>query len=74
MENGIRKYCQIIEVKAKTNIKVNGLTPVTIICSFEGEKITINQNIFWQNQYKVGDSIMVYFDPDNEKRFYADLK
>ena len=74
MENGIRKYCQIIEVKAKTNIKVNGLSPVTIVCSFEGENITINKNIFWHNQYKVGDSIMVYFDPDNKKRFYADLK
>ena len=74
MENGIRKYCQIIEVDAKTNVEVNGQNPVKIICSVEGETITIKRNLFWRNQYKVGDRIMVYFDPDNEKRFYADLK
>ena len=74
MENGIRKYCQIIEVDAKTNVEVNGQNPVKIVCSVEGETITIKRNLFWRNQYKVGDGIYVYFDPDNEKRFYADLK
>ncbi|MBP5706223.1 MAG: hypothetical protein J6W76_02980 [Spirochaetales bacterium] len=75
-ETGIRQVCTIDDVKVNTAVVVNGMNPVRLICSSGGRTYTVKTKIPDGSScpYGVGDDIDIYVDPNNEKKFLADLK
>ena len=71
---GIKKTCMVLDVYVNENTYINGRNPVKITLSDEGKtfiaKTKAEPGCVKQ---KAGDKIDVYFDPNNEKNFYADL-
>ena len=73
-ETGTRTPCTIVDVSVNTSILVNGMHPVKITCSAYGTMYTVKTKVYPEKcEYRAGNTIDLYFDPTNEKRFYADI-
>ena len=73
-EIGIKKEYMITGVSINTNVEINGENPVVVTCYCEGNSLTLKtKTMFRKFKFHEGDKIDVYFDPQNEKKFFADF-
>ena len=73
-KTGIKTSCMIIDVNVNENLFVNGMNPAKLTCSADGKMYTIKTKVTPEKcEYRAGNTIDLYFDPTNEKRFYADI-
>lgn len=73
-ETGIKQSGIIVDVKVNESIEINGEYPVKLTCSADGRIYTIKTKTFSHKcKYRIGNTIDIYFDPNNEKKFLADL-
>lgn len=73
-ETGIKTTGIIVDVNVNTSVEINGENPVKLTCSANGKMYTIKTKVTpGKCKYRAGQTIDLYFDPNNEKRFLADL-
>ena len=73
-ETGIKKEYMITGVSINTNVEINGENPVVLTCYCEGNSLTLKtKTMFRKFKFHEGDKIDVYFDPQNEKKYFADF-
>ena len=71
---GIKTTCMIVDVNVNTSVEINGENPVKLTCSANGKMYTIKTKVTpGKCKYRAGQTIDLYFDPNNEKKFLADL-
>ena len=73
-ETGIKTSCMIVDVNVNENVEINGMNPAKLTCSADGKMYTIKTKVTPDKcEYRAGQTIDLYFDPNNDKRFYADI-
>ena len=73
-ETGIKTSCTIVDVNINTAVEINGENPVKLTCSVNGKMYTVKTKTYFHKcKYCAGNKIDIYFDPNNEKKFLADL-
>ena len=73
-ETGIKTTSIIVDVRVNESVEINGENPVKLTCSADGKMYTIKTKVTpGKCKYRAGQTIDLYFDPNNEKRFLADL-
>ena len=73
-ETGIKQSGIIVDIKVNESIEINGEYPVKLTCSAKGKMYTIKTKTYFHKcKYCAGNKIDIYFDPNNEKKFLADL-
>ena len=73
-ETGIKKTAIILDVKINENVEINGEYPVKLTCSLDGQTFILKTKTQSQKcKYRMGNIIDIYFDPNNEKKYFADL-
>ena len=73
-ETGIKTTCMIVDVNINTSVEINGENPVKLTCSADGKMYTVKTKTYSHKcKYRAGNTIDLYFDPNNEKKFLADL-
>ena len=73
-ETGIKKTAIILDVKINENVEINGENPVKLTCSLDGQTFILKTKTQSQKcKYRMGNIIDIYFDPNNEKKYFADL-
>lgn len=73
-ETGIKKEYMITEVSINTNVEINGENPVVVTCYCDGKSLTLKTKTSSRKfKFHEGDKIDIYFDPNNEKKFFADF-
>ncbi|MBR6062097.1 MAG: hypothetical protein IKP67_08470 [Spirochaetales bacterium] len=71
---GIKQVCVIDNVSVNTSIEINGEHPVRLTLSGGGRTYTVKtKTSFKQCKYHDGDTVDVYIDPQNEKKYLADI-
>ena len=74
-ETGIKTTCLIIDVNINENFEFNGEYPVKLTCSADGKMYTVKtKTLSHKCNYHAGEKIDFYFDPNNSKKYYVDLK
>ncbi|MCR4714934.1 MAG: DUF3592 domain-containing protein [Treponemataceae bacterium] len=73
-ETGIKTTCLIIDVNVNTSVEINGENPVKLTCSDKDKTFTVKAKASpGEYKYRTGNKIDIYFDPNNSKKFFADL-
>ena len=73
-ETGIKTTSIIVDVRVNESVEINGENPVKLTCSADGKMYTIKTKVTpGKCQYRAGQTIDLYFDPNNSKRFFADI-
>lgn len=73
-ETGIKKEYIITEISINTNVEINGENPVVVTCYSNGSSLTLKAKTSSRKfKFHEGDKIDIYFDPNNEKKFFADF-
>ncbi|MCR4939166.1 MAG: hypothetical protein K5930_03530, partial [Treponemataceae bacterium] len=74
-ETGIKTTCMIVDVNINENVEINGENPVKLTCSADGKMYTVKtKTLSHKCDYRAGEKIDFYFDPNNSKKYYVDLK
>ena len=73
-ETGIKTTSIIVDVRVNESVEINGENPVKLTCSADGKMYTIKTKVTpGKCEYRAGQTIDLYFDPNNSKRFFADI-
>ncbi len=74
-ETGIKTTCIIVDVSVNESIEINGENPVKLTCSADGKMYTVKTKTSSHKcNYRAGEKIDFYFDPNNSKKYFVDLK
>ena len=81
LENGRCVYGVITEIVCNGSITMNGRHPYFVICNYFDPASGKTYKFKSQNSYKslndyfnVGDSIAIYINPDNYKKYFVDIR
>ncbi|MBO4509697.1 MAG: DUF3592 domain-containing protein [Spirochaetaceae bacterium] len=74
-ETGIKTTCIIVDVTVNESLEINGENPVKLTCSADGKMYTVKTKTSSHKcNYRAGEKIDFYFDPNNSKKYFVDLK
>ena len=74
-ETGIKTTCIIVDVSVNESVEINGENPVKLTCSADGKMYTVKTKTSSHKcNYRAGEKIDFYFDPNNSKKYFVDLK